>query len=256
MPKTLLTKCQQHCLAYTPTDLCRFLANGWPITTTTNQGLGVQVKQLIMSTAASMGTTSSSKLASGLLDTWAAIQHVPINPSGTSTGSGDSGTGFGDSTATPATPEEANPFASSTATQSQEFQAAAGVVPSASNASTNSPSPVSAADALIGTAIQQGAAVAINTTVNTTKPVFGNTQAVVFTPYGDAVAPTTAPFNSSLGTAHIEAPKSAPHAQGAPHASPAPSATPKVTPTATPAVQTNATKSTGSPAYRLRKAAL
>ena len=192
-----------------------------------------------------MGTTSSAKLSSGLLDTWAAIQHVPINPSG-ATPSGDSGTGFGDTTATPATPEEADPFASSTATQSQEFQAAAGVVPSASNASTNSPSPVSAADALIGTAIQQGAAVAINTTVTTSKPVFGNTQAVVFTPSGDAVAPTTSPLNSSLGTAHIEAPKAAPHAQGAPLAAPAssPKATPKATPAA--AVQSNVTKTAGS----------
>ena len=198
------------------TTSCRFLANGWPISTTTNQGLGLQLKQLIMTTAATMGTSDTAKLASGLLDTWEAIQHVPINPSSTS--SSDSGTGFGDSTSTPATPEEANPFASSTATQSQEFQAAAGVAPSADM----TPVPASAGDTLIGTAIQQGAVAAINTSVTTSLPVFGSAQPVVFTPSGDALAPTTSPLDDALY--HIEAPNAAPGMQGAPVAAPAPQA--------------------------------
>ena len=195
----------------------------------------MQVKQLILSSAVSMGTATSAKLASGLLDTWAAIQLVPINPS---TSSSSSGTGFGDtpSTATPATPEEANPFSSSSATQSQDFDNA-GVT--ASNSSQSSPSPVSAADALIATAVQQTAAIAINTTVNTTHAVFGNTQAVVFTPSGDAVAPATSALNTSLGTAHIEAPDSAPKALGAPGA--APVATAKAMPKGT-AMQQNVSK--------------
>jgi len=155
-------------------------------------------------------------LAAGLLDTWAAIQLVPIPAS--SSGSSSS---FGDtpdsSTTTPSTPEEANPFSSSSATQSQDFENA-GVTAGTSNVS--SPSPVSAADQLIATAIQQTAAVSLNTTVNTTKPVFGNTQAVVFTPSGDAVAPATSALNTSLGTAHIEAPSSAPKALVAPAAAP------------------------------------
>ena len=198
------------------TTICRFLANGWPISTTTNQGLGLQLKQLIMTTAATMGSSDTAKLASGLLDTWEAIQHVPINPSGTSTS--DSGSGFGDSTTTPATPEEDNPFASNTATQSQEFQAAAGVAPSASM----TPVPASAADTLIGTAIRQGAAAALNTSVNSSQPVFGSAQPVVFTPSGDALAPTTSPLDDALY--HIEAPKAAPGMQGAPDAAPAPEA--------------------------------
>ena len=169
-----------------------------------------------MTTAATMGTSDTAKLASGLLDTWEAIQHVPINPSSTS--SSDSGTGFGDSTTTPATPEEDNPFASNTATQSQEFQAAAGVAPSASM----TPVPASAADTLIGTAIQQGAVAAINTSVTTSQPVFGTAQPVVFTPSGDALAPTTSPLDVALY--HIEAPKAAPGMQGAPDAAPAPQA--------------------------------
>ena len=186
---------------------CRFLANGWPITTTGNQGLGVQIKQLIESSAVSMGTAASAKLAAGLLDTWAAIQLVPIPAS--SSGSSSS---FGDtpesSTTTPSTPEEANPFSSSSATQSQDFENAG--VTGTNNVS--SPSPVSASDQLIATAIQQTAAVSLNTTVNTTKPMFGNTQAVVFTSSGDAVAPATSALNTSLGTAHIEAPSGAPKA--------------------------------------------
>jgi len=212
---------------------CRFLANGWPITTTGNQGLGVQIKQLIESSAVSMGTAASATLAAGLLDTWAAIQLVPIPAS--SSGSSSS---FGDtpesSTTTPSTPEEANPFSSSSATQSQDFENAG--VTGTNNVS--SPSPVSASDQLIATAIQQTAAVSLNTTVNTTKPMFGNTQAVVFTSSGDAVAPATSALNTSLGTAHIEAPSSAPKALVAPAA--APKATSKA------AVQQDATKNAGS----------
>lgn len=212
------------------------MANGWPISTASNQGLGKVLKELIMTNAASMGTSSSSKLASGLLDTWEAIQKVPIYASGGAT----SGTGFGD-TATPAAPEENNPFASNTAAQSQEFQDAAGVVPSAGP--VNSPPPVSVADAAMGTAIQQSAAAALNTSVTITKPVFGNSQPVVFTPSGDALAPTTSPLDSK---AHIEAPKAAPHAEGAPAAAPAPSASmtaSKAPPAA--AVQSNATRAAG-----------
>lgn len=33
-----------------------------------------------MSSAVSMGTATSAKLSSGLLDTWAAIQLVPLSP--------------------------------------------------------------------------------------------------------------------------------------------------------------------------------
>lgn len=181
-----------------------------------------------------MGTATSAKLASGLLDTWAAIQLVPIpaSSSGSSSSFGDTPTS---STTTPSTPEEANPFSSSSATQSQDFENA-GVTPGGTTEA--SPSPVSEADQLIATAIQQTAAISLNTTVNTTKPVFGNTQAVVFTPSGDAVAPATSSLNTSLGTAHIEAPSGAPQTQGAPAA--APKATVKATPMA--AVQQNATK--------------
>jgi len=225
---------QQFCWNLTMLMSCRFLANGWPITTTGNQGLGVQIKQLIESSAVSMGTAASAKLAAGLLDTWAAIQLVPIPAS--SSGSSSS---FGDtpdsSTTTPSTPEEANPFSSSSATQSQDFENAGGT---AGTSNVSSPSPVSAADQLIATAIQQTAAVSLNTTVNTTKPVFGNTQAVVFTPSGDAVAPATSALNTSLGTAHIEAPSSAPKALVAPAA--APKATSKA------AVQQDGAKTAGS----------
>lgn len=217
------------------------MANGWPISTATNQGLGKVLKQLIMTNAASMGTSSSSKLASGLLDTWEAIQKVPIYANGAASG-GSFGSGFGD-TATPAAPEENNPFSSNTAAQSQEFQDAAGVVPSASNASTNSPSPVSVADAAIGTAIQQSAAAALNTSVTIAKPMFGNSQPVVFTPSGDALAPTTSPLDKK---AHIEAPKSAPHAEGAPAAAPAPSAFMAIIATPAAALQTNATRAAGA----------
>ena len=181
-----------------------------------------------MSSAVSMGTATSAKLSSGLLDVWAAIQLVPLSPS---SGTAASSSSFGDSTDTPASPEEENPFASGTSAQSQEFNGA-NQVPSGAPV-------LSGPDSEVSQGVQQSAAISVNTTVNSTRPVFGNTQQVVFSSAGSALAPAAA--SSSLGLAHTEAPGTAPAMRGAPEAAPAflPAAAPAVKPAGGPAMQPN-----------------
>ena len=60
-----------------------------------------------MASAVSMGPATSAKIAGGLLDAYAALQLVPVDPSSTSTTSASSSS-FGD-TQTRACPEEENP---------------------------------------------------------------------------------------------------------------------------------------------------
>ena len=152
--------------------LRRFAANGWPITTTTNEGLGVQAKDLIIAAAVSMGAATSANIAGGLLDTYAALQLVPDDPSSsTSTPALSSG----DTPSSPS-PEEANPFAASSAIQSGDFgDASSGVAPAP---------PLSTQQQAVSLAVQAAAAAAGNTTLNATHSIFGSSQPVVFIPCG------------------------------------------------------------------------
>lgn len=138
-----------------------------------------------------------------------------------------SSSGFGDSTSTPASPEEDNPFASGSSTQSQDFEGA-NLVPAGAPVQAGPGSSVSQA-------VQQSAAISINTTVNSTHAVFGTTQQVVYTPSGNALAPAAA--SSSLGLAHTEAPGSAPAMRGASAAAEA--FQPVAAPAAQPTVKTS-----------------
>ena len=192
--------------------MCRFAANGWPITTTTNQGLGVQVKDLIVSSAVSMGTATEAKIAGGFLDAYAALQLVPDDPSSTSSTSALSSS-FGDTTSP--SPEEENPFSSSSATQSGDFDNAAAPAPA-----------LSAQQQAVSSAVQAAAAAAVNTTLNATHSVYGGTQAVAFTSSGSALAPEAAAV--LINSLSIPAPEAAPMAVGAPEAAFVPQAAPAV----------------------------
>lgn len=208
----------QHCCQ--TLSLCRrFIANGWPITTTENKGVGLQVKQLIISAAASMGTTDSAKIAGGLLDTYAALQLVPINPDSSSSSSSAASSSFGSEPE--ATPEATDPFSSSSAAQSGGFAAAGAASPTP--AMTNAP--LSVSQQAVSSAVQAAAAAAVNVTLNDTHSVFGVTQAVEYGPSGGVfLAPVEAPMGYGVGEAHIErrgpmaAPAAAAMAAGAPMA--------------------------------------
>lgn len=144
---------------------------------------------------------------------------------------------FGDGS-TPASPEEENPFASGTSTQSQEFTGA--------NAVPVGAPMLSGPDNEVSQAVQQSAAISLNTTVNSTNPVFGNTQQVVFSSAGNALAPAAA--STSFGLVHIEAPDTAPATMEAPAAAPAflPNAAPAVKPAGAPSMQPNVKTSSQS----------
>lgn len=196
---------------------CRFAANGWPITTTTHEGIGVQVKDLIMASAVSMGTATSAKIAGGLLDAYAALQLVPVDPSSTSTTSASSSS-FGD-TQTPASPEEENPFASDTATQSGDFDAVA-----------FAPAPaLSPQQQAVTSAVQAAAVAAVNTTVNSTQSFHSATQAVLFGPSGSRLGPQSAAI--LIDNLRIQAPAAAPAAVGQPEAAFVPKQAPAAAPT-------------------------
>ena len=183
--------------------LRRFAANGWPITTTTNEGLGVQVKDLIIAAAVSMGTATSANIAGGLLDTYAALQLVPVDPS-SSTSTSALSSDFGDTPSSPS-PEEANPFASSSATQSGDFgDASSGVAPAPA---------LSTQQQAVSLAVQAAAAAAGNATLNATHSIFGGSQPVVFTPAGSALAPEVAAV--LLNSLYIQAPAGASLVAGA-----------------------------------------
>ena len=203
----------------------RFAVNGWPIATSGTEGLGVQVRTLLISAAlGNMGTATSAKIAGGLLDTYAALQLVPLYADSSSSSSSSESDSFG---ATPeATPEATNAFESSSSAQSSGFSNAASPEPAATAA------PLSAAQQAVSSAVQAAAVATVNTSVNTTSSVFGQSQAVVFGASGNSYfAPAEAPTGYGLGEAHIEvtgpnaAPALAPGAEGAPvaNASPSPS---------------------------------
>lgn len=202
----------------------RFAANGWPIATSGTEGLGVEVRTLLISAAlGNMGTAMSAKIAGGLLDTYAALQLVPLYSDSSSSSSSSESDSFG--TTPEATPEATNAFESSSSAQSSEFNAAS-PAPAATTA------PLSASQQAVSSAVQAAAVTTVNTTVNATSSVFGQSQAVVFGASGTSyLAPAEAPTGYSLGEAHIEvtgpnaAPALAPAAAGAPvaHASPSPS---------------------------------
>ena len=196
---------------------CRFAANGWPITTTTHEGLGVQVKNLILASAVSMGTATSAKIAGGLLDAYAALQLVPVDPSSTSSTSASSSS-FGD-TSTPASPEEENPFASDTATQSGDFVTAVAFAPVPA---------LSAQQQAVSSAVQAAAVAAVNTTVNSTQSFHGATQAVLFGPSDSALGPQSAAM--LIDSLRIQAPAVAPAAVGQPEAAFVPEQAPAVPP--------------------------
>ena len=166
----------------------------------------MQVKDLIIAAAVSMGTATSAKVAGGLLDTYAALQLVPDDPS-SSTSTSALSSSFGDTPSSPS-PEEANPFASTSATQSGDFGDASTAV---------APAPaLSAQQQAVSSAVQAAAAAAVNTTLNATHSVFGGSQAVVFTPSGSALAPEVAAV--LINSLYIHAPAGAPIAVGAPEA--------------------------------------
>lgn len=94
---------------------CRYAKNGWPITTTSNQGLGVQLKNLITQSA---DPIPGNKVGAGKLNVFQALQLVPLNPNaagsaepfGSSASSGSFGSveSFGEAEPVfePAPPEE------------------------------------------------------------------------------------------------------------------------------------------------------
>ena len=178
----------------------------------------MQVKDLIISAAVSMGTATSAKIAGGLLDTYAALQLVPDDPSSSSSTSALSSS-FGATTTSPS-PEEANPSASSSATQSGDFDdASAGLAPAPA---------LSAQQQAVSSAVQAAAAAAVNTTLNATSSVFGGSQPVVFTSSGSALAPESAAV--LINSLYIEAPAGAPVAVGAPEDAFVPEEAPAVAP--------------------------
>ncbi len=201
----------------------RFAANGWPIATSGTEGLGVEVRTLLISAAlGNMGTATSAKIAGGLLDTYAALQLVPLYSDSSSSSTSSESDSFG--TTPEATPEATNAFESSSSAQSSEFSNAASPAPAATTA------PLSASQQAVSSAVQAAAVTTVNTTVNATSSVFGQSQAVVFGASGSSyLAPAEAPTGYGLGEAHIEvtgpnaAPALAPAAAGAPVANAGPS---------------------------------
>ena len=198
--------------------MCRFAANGWPIATSGTEGLGVEVRTLLISAAlGNMGTATSAKIAGGLLDTYAALQLVPIYSDSSSSTTSSESDSFGDSSPE-ATPEATNAFESSSATQSSDFNSPAAASPSPSATAA----PLSASQQAVSSAVAAAAVATVNTTVNSTHSVFGQDQEVVFSSSGSYLAPAAAPSGYGIGEAHIEvtgpnaAPAQAPVADGGP----------------------------------------
>ena len=199
-------------MAWLP-SVCRFAANGWPIDTTGTEGLGVEVKTLIINAAlGNMGSADSAKMAGGLLDTYAALQLVPLYADSSSSSTSSESDSFG---STPeATPEATNAFESSSSAQSSGFSQATSPSPAVTTAA------LSTSQQAVSSAVQAAAVASVNTTVNASTTVFGVTQAVVFGPSGGSLAPAEAPSGYGLGEAHIDAgaPAVAPMAANGPSA--------------------------------------
>ena len=175
----------------------------------------MEVRTLLIEAAlGNMGTATSAKIAGGLLDTYAALQLVPLDSGSSSSTSSSESDSFG--TTPEATPEATNAFSSSSAAESSDFNNAASPSPSVTAA------PLSASQQAVTSAVATAAAATVNTTtVNTTNTVFGVDQPVVFNASGGYLAPAEAPTGYGLGEAHIErgpvgAPATAPMAHNGP----------------------------------------